>query len=61
MNTTFERTENTTDEWYTPKEIIDALGPFDTESGSTVLTEHAAEAPDAEAYSSPSGGATPRF
>ena len=31
MNTTFERTENTTDEWYTPKEIIDALGPFDTD------------------------------
>ena len=29
MNTTFERTENTTDEWYTPKEIIDALGRFD--------------------------------
>lgn len=24
-------TENTTDEWYTPKEIIDALGPFDTD------------------------------
>ena len=31
MNTTFERTENTTDEWYTPKEIIDMLGPFDTD------------------------------
>lgn len=29
MNTTFERAENTTDEWYTPKEIIDALGRFD--------------------------------
>lgn len=29
MNTTFERTNNPTDEWYTPKEIIDALGPFD--------------------------------
>lgn len=29
MNTTFERTANTTDEWYTPKEIIDALGEFD--------------------------------
>lgn len=29
MNTTFERTENTSDEWYTPKEIIDALGRFD--------------------------------
>lgn len=26
MNTTFEKSANTTDEWYTPKEIIDALG-----------------------------------
>ena len=31
MNTTFERTKSTTDEWYTPKEIIDELGPFDTD------------------------------
>lgn len=31
MNTTFERTESTTDGWYTPKEIIDELGPFDTD------------------------------
>ena len=29
MNTTFEKTENTTDEWYTPKELIDSLGKFD--------------------------------
>lgn len=29
MNTTFERSSNSTDEWYTPKEIIDALGKFD--------------------------------
>ena len=29
MNTKFEKSENTTDEWYTPKEIIDALGVFD--------------------------------
>lgn len=29
MNTTFEKSANTTDEWYTPKEIIDALGKFD--------------------------------
>jgi phage N-6-adenine-methyltransferase len=29
MNTAFEKTANTTDEWYTPKEIIDALGCFD--------------------------------
>jgi phage N-6-adenine-methyltransferase len=29
MNTTFERCANTTDEWYTPREIIDALGPFE--------------------------------
>ena len=29
MNTTFEKSANSTDEWYTPKEIIDALGKFD--------------------------------
>lgn len=29
MNTSFEKSKNSTDEWYTPKEIIDALGKFD--------------------------------
>ena len=29
MNTTFERSSNSTDEWYTPREIIEALGEFD--------------------------------
>lgn len=29
MNTSFERSGKATDEWYTPKEIIDALGHFD--------------------------------
>lgn len=29
MNTAFEKSANSTDEWYTPKEIIDALGEFD--------------------------------
>lgn len=29
MDTSFERSPNTTDEWYTPKTIIDALGHFD--------------------------------
>lgn len=29
MNTQFERSEKATDEWYTPKEVIDALGGFD--------------------------------
>ena len=29
MNTQFEKSKNTTDEWYTPKEIIEALGSFD--------------------------------
>lgn len=29
MNTSFERGHNRTDEWYTPKWIIDALGGFD--------------------------------
>lgn len=35
MNTTFEKSANT-DEWYTPKEIIDALGVFDTDPYSPV-------------------------
>ena len=29
MNTSFEKTENSTDEWYTPIEIINSLGKFD--------------------------------
>lgn len=29
MNLSFERSQKRTDEWYTPKYIIDALGPFD--------------------------------
>ena len=29
MNTSFERSAAATDEWYTPKEIIDSLGKFD--------------------------------
>lgn len=29
MNTSFEKSSNSTDEWYTPKEIIDALGEFE--------------------------------
>lgn len=29
MNTQFERSTHATDEWYTPKEIINALGKFD--------------------------------
>lgn len=31
MDTSFERTKNTTDEWYTPKYIIESLGEFDTD------------------------------
>lgn len=29
MNTSFEKSSNATDEWYTPKELIDSLGSFD--------------------------------
>lgn len=29
MNTSFERSANASDEWYTPREIIEALGEFD--------------------------------
>ena len=31
MNTSFERSVNATDEWYTPREIIDSCGEFDLE------------------------------
>lgn len=36
MNTSFERSANTTDEWYTPKEIVDALGKFELDPCSPV-------------------------
>ena len=29
MNTTFEKSRNSTDEWCTPKDIVDSLGQFD--------------------------------
>lgn len=29
MNTSFEKSKKATDEWYTPKELIDSLGAFD--------------------------------
>ena len=29
MNTSFERSANASDEWYTPREIIEAFGEFD--------------------------------
>lgn len=29
MNTRFEKTDKASDEWYTPKELLDALGKFD--------------------------------
>ena len=29
MNTNLKKTKSSTDEWYTPKEIIDSLGDFD--------------------------------
>lgn len=37
MNTTFEKTANSSDEWYTPKEIIDALGKFDLDPCAPVI------------------------
>lgn len=37
MNTQFERSVTTTDEWYTPKEIIDALGRFDLDPCAPVI------------------------
>ena len=38
MNTQFERSAKHTDEWYTPKEIIDALGKFDLDTCAPVQT-----------------------
>jgi hypothetical protein len=29
MDTSFERSVNATDEWYTPREIVDSCGEFD--------------------------------
>lgn len=37
MNTTFERTATSSDEWYTPKGIIDALGEFDLDPCASVV------------------------
>lgn len=37
MNTTFEKSANSTDEWYTPEEILDALGPFDLDPCAPVV------------------------
>lgn len=37
MNTSFERSVTATDEWYTPKEIIDALGKFDLDPCAAVV------------------------
>lgn len=37
MNTSFERVKNSTDEWYTPKYIVDALGEFDTDPCSPIV------------------------
>lgn len=36
MNTQIERSATASDEWYTPKEIIDALGTFDLDPCSPV-------------------------
>lgn len=37
MNTGFEKTVNTTDEWCTPREIINALGQFDLDPCAPVV------------------------
>lgn len=38
MNTSFERSKQTTDEWYTPKWIVDALGGGKSMVKSSVFT-----------------------
>lgn len=37
MNVGFERTANTTDEWYTPRYIIDSLGKFDLDPCAPIV------------------------
>lgn len=37
MNVGFERTANTTDEWYTPRYIIDNLGKFDLDPCAPIV------------------------
>lgn len=36
MNTTFERGDHATDEWYTPREILESLGDFDLDPCASV-------------------------
>lgn len=36
MNISFEKTKDTTDEWYTPKYIVESLGQFDTDPCSPI-------------------------
>ena len=36
MNTRFERAEKASDEWYTPKEVLEALGKFDLDPCAAV-------------------------
>lgn len=37
MNTTFEKTKNSTDEWYTPIELINSLGKFDLDPCAPII------------------------
>lgn len=37
MNTSFEKSDNPTDEWYTPIEIINSLGEFDLDPCAPVV------------------------
>lgn len=43
MNTSFERGNNRTDEWYTPKWMIDALGKFDLDPCAPSVDFYTAE------------------
>lgn len=43
MNTSFERSAAATDEWYTPKEIIDSLGRFDLDPCAPIFVRKLAE------------------
>ena len=43
MNTSFERSKKTTNEWYTPPEIINSLGRFDLDPAAPEETWYTAE------------------
>lgn len=59
MNTSFEKSKNSTDEWYTPKEIIDALGEFDLDPCAPMRPLWRTARPSRGTWSSPVASRAP--